>query len=227
MPAGWLSAPPGVSSGPHTGGPNVRIVVKELESLRRHRSSLILALIAVGATLGAAGCGESESSGSGPPDYAEALAGSPPRLAALYGQGDSLLGGGGDAYEARVAELRGFPVVTNVWASWCGPCRFEFPFFQRAAARYGKRVGFLGIDKEDDDDAARTFLREQPIPYPSYKDPDGAISAGIGASFGMPDTAFYDSSGELVFLKQGPYDDYGELRDEIERYALGREPKGG
>ncbi|MEX2447871.1 MAG: TlpA disulfide reductase family protein [Solirubrobacterales bacterium] len=167
------------------------------------------------------GCGSAETGGGNPPDYDEALAGAPAPLAALHRQENELLGGGLEAYEGRLAALRGYPVVANVWASWCGPCRLEFPYFQRAAAKYGKRIAFLGIDRQDSDDAALTFLREAPVPYPSYRDPDEAISESIGASLGMPDTAFYDSGGELVYLKQGPYDDFAELRADIERHALG------
>lgn len=175
-----------------------------------------------------AGCGSSnEGAGEPAPDYAAALAGSPPRLAQLHRQANELLGGGLEAYERRVAALRGHPVVANVWASWCGPCRLEIPYFQRAAAEYGKRIAFLGIDRQDSDDAARTFLREEPVPYPSYRDPDEAISESIGASLGMPDTAFYDSSGELTYLKQGPYDDLAELRADIERFALAGERESG
>lgn len=181
---------------------------------------LLLAVVSIGLLVSGCGSAGGESSG-GHPDYAEALAGSPAPLAALHRQANALLPGGKDAYEARVRALRGYPVVANVWASWCGPCRFEFPYFQRAAAAYGKRVAFLGIDRQDDDDAARTFLREEPVPYPSYRDPDEAVSESIGAGLGMPDTAFYDSSGELVYLKQGPYDDLAELRRDIERFALG------
>lgn len=129
--------------------------------------------------------------------------------------------GGLEAYEKRIERLRGYPVVANVWASWCGPCRLEFPYFQRAAAKYGKRVAFLGIDRQDSDDAALTFLREEPVPYPSYRDPDEAISVSIGAELGMPDTAFYDRAGELVYLKQGPYDTFEELEADIRRHALG------
>jgi thiol-disulfide isomerase/thioredoxin len=178
--------------------------------------------------LTAVGCGSSGGDYGGEhPDYAKALAGSPAPLAALHRQANELLGGGQDAYDARLAKLRGYPVVVNAWASWCGPCRFEFPYFQRAAAEYGKRVAFLGIDSEDSDDAAATFLAEAPVPYPSYTDPDKAVRESFGAGLGLPDTAFYDRDGRLVYLKQGPYDDLAELRGDIRRYALGRGPEGG
>jgi cytochrome c biogenesis protein CcmG, thiol:disulfide interchange protein DsbE len=179
---------------------------------RRWIGLLILMTLVIG------GCGSSSESAT--PDYADALAGAPPRLAALHKQANRLLSGGLEAYEKRIERLRGYPVVANVWASWCGPCRLEFPYFQRAAAKYGKRVAFLGIDRQDSDDAALTFLREEPVPYPSYRDPDEAISESIGASLGMPDTAFYDRSGELTYLKQGPYETIGELEADIRRYAL-------
>jgi cytochrome c biogenesis protein CcmG, thiol:disulfide interchange protein DsbE len=169
------------------------------------------------------GCGSSQSGdyGGEHPDYGRALSGSPAPLAALHKQANDLLPGGVDAFEKRIAALRGYPAVVNVWASWCGPCRFEFPHFQRAAADYGKRVAFIGIDSEDSDDAASTFLAEAPVPYPSYTDPDKEITEAVGASLGLPDTAFYDPRGKLVYLKQGPYDDEAELRADIERYALG------
>jgi cytochrome c biogenesis protein CcmG, thiol:disulfide interchange protein DsbE len=176
-----------------------------------------------------AGCGSSQGGdyGGQHPNYAKALAGSPAPLGALHRQANELLGGGRDAYEARLSRLRGYPAVVNVWASWCGPCRFEFQHFQRAAAEYGKRVAFLGIDSEDSDDAARTFLAEAPVPYPSYTDPDKELAESVGASNGYPDTAFYDRAGELVYLKLGPYDDAAELRADIRRYALAGGTKGG
>jgi thiol-disulfide isomerase/thioredoxin len=181
------------------------------------------------AALAIAGCGSSQGGdyGGQHPDYAKALAGSPPALAALHRQADELLPGGKDAYEARIAALHGYPAVVNVWASWCGPCRFEFPRFQRAAADYGKRVAFLGVDSQDSDDAASTFLEEAPVPYPSYTDPDQELADSLGASLGKPDTAFYDRRGKLIYLKQGPYTDAAALRADIARYALGGGAKSG
>jgi cytochrome c biogenesis protein CcmG, thiol:disulfide interchange protein DsbE len=173
--------------------------------------------------LGVAGCGAAQGGdyGGQHPSYARALAGSPPPLAALHSQANRLLPGGTAAYEKRIVALRGYPVVVNVWASWCGPCRFEFPVLQKLAARYGKRVAFLGIDSDDSDDAARTFLGEAPVPYPSYTDPDKNLAEVIGASAGFPDTAFYNRSGKLVYLKRGPYTEDSELEADVRRYALG------
>lgn len=169
-----------------------------------------------------AGCGAADSGdyGGEHPDYGKALAGAPAPLAALYRQGNQLLGGGRDAYEKRIAALRGYPIVVNVWASWCGPCRFEFPTLQKLSAKYGKRVAFLGVNSQDSDDAAGTFLSEAPLPYPSYTDPGEDIKESLGAGVGLPDTAIYDRNGEIVYLRQGPYADPDELRNDIESCAL-------
>jgi thiol-disulfide isomerase/thioredoxin len=187
----------------------------------RFRSLLAVGTLALAVLLGS-GCGSAENDGSGDshPNYAKALAGSPAPLAALHKQANDLLPGGIDAYEERLAELRGYPVVVNVWASWCGPCRFEFPVLQKLSARYGKRVAFIGVNSEDSDDAASTYLKEEPVPYPSYSDPDKEILSSLGAFGGLPDTAFYDRAGELVNLKQGPYSEDSELEGDVRRYAL-------
>jgi cytochrome c biogenesis protein CcmG, thiol:disulfide interchange protein DsbE len=188
---------------------------------RRSRPLLALAAVLAPALL-AAGCGSSAGSGGGShPDYAKALAGSPAPLAALHRQANYLLDGGQEAFEARLAKLHGYPVVVNVWASWCGPCRFEFPVLQKLSARYGKKVAFLGINSEDSNDAAETFLGEDPVPYPSYTDPGKGMAESLGVHVGFPDTAFYDAEGKLVHLKQGPYAKDSELEADVRRYAGG------
>lgn len=179
-----------------------------------------LAFLAL-AILLAAGCGGSEGGdyGGAHPDYAKALAGAPAPLAALYKQGNELLGGGTSAYEKRIAGLRGYPIVVNLWASWCVPCRAEFPTLQKLSARYGKKVAFLGVNSEDSSDAAATFLREAPLPYPSYSDPDKDIYDSVDG-YGFPNTAFYDRGGELVYVHKGQYAEEDELEADMRRYAI-------
>lgn len=186
----------------------------------KKRNFFSLALAGLSVTLLAACGGNGGDVHSKAPDYKAALAGAPKPLAALYARPNELLGGGADAFQKQIADLHGYPVVVNQWASWCGPCRFEFPLFQRLSAKLGKRVAFLGVDSQDSDAAARTFLGEAPVPYPSYTDPDQDIGKLLKATLGLPDTAFYDSRGRLVFTKQGPYSDQAELRADIHRYAL-------
>ena len=170
---------------------------------------------------GLSGCG-SEEEGSAAVDYEEALAGAPAPLAAIHEQGNELLGGGVPAFRERLDELQGYPVIVNKWASWCGPCRFEFPAFQRMSVRFGKRVAFLGVDSDDSEDAAATFLEQYPVPYPSYSDPDKKIAEEMTANF-FPSTAFYDRKGEIVYVKLGPYTSDEDFVADIRRYALGSE----
>jgi thiol-disulfide isomerase/thioredoxin len=177
-----------------------------------------LSALALSACAGGGGDPGAANPDSAATDYEAALAGAPKQLARLYADGDALLPGGLEAYEAKLAELRGRPVVVNVWASWCGPCRFEFPHFQRAAARFGDEVAFIGVDTQDSDAAAETFLDEFPVPYPSISDPDREVWNELELR-GLPATAFYDSEGELAHLRQGPYSSEQDLAADIERYA--------
>jgi cytochrome c biogenesis protein CcmG/thiol:disulfide interchange protein DsbE len=182
---------------------------------------LVLALLAALLT-GAAGCGSGsagDANGRRTPDYEQALANAPAPLARLYAQGSRLLPGGVEAFERRLADLRGHPVVVNKWASWCGPCREEFPWFQRLAAELGTRTAFVGVNSNDSNAAARTFLKEFPVPYPSYSDPDAEIARSIRATAGFPGTAFYDRGGRLVDTRQGEYPSQAALAADIRRYA--------
>ena len=179
-----------------------------------------IAFILLACVLVLGGCGGNDAGNpeSKAVDYDKALAGAPPQLAALYDQGDVLLDGGTDAFEHQLAELRGHPVVVNSWASWCGPCRFEFPFFQSQAAKRGKQVAFLGIDSADTDAQAETFLKELPLPYPSYKDPGKDIVDVVEAPF-LPSTTFYDAAGKRVYTHAGGYASEDDLAADIDKYA--------
>ncbi len=148
------------------------------------------------------------------------LTGSPPKLAALHAQANELLPGGLPALRARLAALRGTPVVINKWASWCEPCREEFGVFQRVSVSRGRQVAFIGIDSGDSSRAnALTFLRSFPVSYPSYYDQSGAMGTAITDSANTPVTVFYNRHGG-VFIHQGQYPSVAKLERDIERYAL-------
>ena len=105
-------------------------------------------------------------------------------------------------FRALLAQLRGTPVVVNIWASWCGPCKVEAPDLAAAARRFGRRVQFVGVDILDQRPAARAFIRSHGWLYPSVFDPTGAIRTDLGF-VGQPDTLFFDRSGRQVTLSAG------------------------
>jgi cytochrome c biogenesis protein CcmG, thiol:disulfide interchange protein DsbE len=148
------------------------------------------------------------------------LAGAPPPLAALHAQASDLLPGGLPAVRARLATLRGRPIVINKWASWCEPCREEFGVFQRVSVSEGRQVAFLGIDSGDHGQSGPlAFLRSFPLSYPSYYDPGEQAGIAVTDSTFTPVTVFYNRSGSQ-FIHQGPYLSVAKLEEDVRRYAL-------
>ena len=150
----------------------------------------------------------------------EPIAGAPPALAALHRRVNVLEDGGPAALDRELRALRGHPVVVNLWASWCHPCRFELPFFQRQAVKRGARVAFVGVNSGDSAEGAKAFAAELPMPYPSISDPRQKVAGRYGA-VGLPVTAFYDARGKLQIVHQGQFPSEAKLSAAIERYATG------
>jgi cytochrome c biogenesis protein CcmG, thiol:disulfide interchange protein DsbE len=147
------------------------------------------------------------------------LAGAPAPLAGLHAQAGQLVDGSKADVRARLADLRGHPVVVNKWASWCGPCRLEFPFFRDQAKKRKGEIAFIGVNSNDSHSDAEKFLKEEPVPYRHFDDPRLEIAAAFNAVQAFPSTAFYDSKGELAFVHQGGYASEDDLAEDIERYA--------
>ncbi len=184
---------------------------------------LVLILAVLLTACGSGDSGTDPGSASDAPDYKPALAKAPAQLKPLYDQGGALAPGGLDAFKAQLAAVKGYPAVVNNWASWCGPCRTEWPWFQQAAADHLDQVAFIGVDGDDEDSAAKTFLDGHPIPYPSFADPGKDLANETGANLigAFPNTLFFDANGELVYAHQGVYADQAALEADIQKYALG------
>jgi len=158
-------------------------------------SFLLVALLSIAAT-----CGDS----SAPPDDGEA---GPPAQNAVTApllptHVAELPSFDVQTYQELLIQMRGTPVVVNVWAAWCGPCEAEAPLLHSASQTYGERVQFLGVDILDSLDGARGFISEQGITYPSVFDPSGAIRDSLGM-IGQPVTVFYDADGHVASTWEG------------------------
>lgn len=152
---------------------------------------------------------------------ARALAAAPAALRVNAADANTIRGTGEAGLSARLAKLRGHPVVVNQWASWCGPCRAEFPLFADAVVEHGDRVAFLGIDFTDERDAAERLLRESPPGFASVFDPEGDAARSLGTQQFMPTTYFVSAAGKVVHAKFGGYPHAQALQDDIRRHALG------
>jgi cytochrome c biogenesis protein CcmG, thiol:disulfide interchange protein DsbE len=181
----------------------------------------VLALVAV-VVIGLRQASGSKSEEKTPPFDLNAslrtLQGAPQPLAELYAQSNQLLDGGTKAFDARLDQLKGRPVVVNKWASWCGPCRAEFPYLQQQATKQGKRIAFVGVNAGDKAPAAKRFLAKYPLPYPSYEDPKERIAQQLKAGKYYPITVFLDAQGKTAFIHPGEYKSEAQLAADIDKY---------
>lgn len=106
-----------------------------------------------------------------------------------------------ESFRGLLEDLRGTPVVVNLWASWCEPCEREMPMLAQAA-RADPGVQFLGVDSLDSREGAEEFIAEFGVPFPSLFDPDGVIRTDLD-SFGLPVTVFFDAEGNQVAKVDG------------------------
>jgi thiol-disulfide isomerase/thioredoxin len=99
--------------------------------------------------------------------------------------------------EISLSQLRGQVVMINFWASWCGPCRQEFPALDQIYAKY-RPMGFtlVGINVESEKADAERFLGQQAVSFPILFDPDNRVSGDYGVR-AMPTTVLVDRQGRL------------------------------
>lgn len=102
----------------------------------------------------------------------------------------------------ETAELRGYPMVINFWASWCIPCKREAPRLVASARSHAGEVAFLGVDVQDFKGDARRFLRRYDTNYVSARDGTDATSSDYGLT-GLPETYFLDRRGRIVGHEAG------------------------
>jgi peroxiredoxin len=118
--------------------------------------------------------------------------------------------------EVRLSDFRGTPVVLNFWASWCNPCREEFPVLRRAAKKYGDDVTIVGVTYRDIPDDSRAFAREEHAGWPLGEDERGTVGTEAYGVRALPQTFFIDADGRIVDRVFGITSD-AALRGPLER----------
>src|ERR1700682_4205329 len=114
-----------------------------------------------------------------------------------------------------LSDHRGKPVLINLWASWCGPCREETPGLVRLANDYGSRgLAVAGIAVDDGDRAAREFVRSFHISYPVLF-PEGP-SPYVSAMSALPTTFLVDKQGKMAKVYVGAVSQR-EVRADVDR----------
>ena len=127
------------------------------------------------------------------------------------------LGGGP---EVDVSTLRG-PLVVNLWAGWCGPCREELPIYQAFHEKYGDRVGVLGIDFNDTQPgAALELIQQTGVTYPLLADPQSLLDDAdpLPRIPGLPMLLMVDEDGTIAHQEFVVIKKLTELEDLVEEH---------
>ncbi len=123
-----------------------------------------------------------------------------------------------DGSKFELASRREKVVLLNIWATWCGPCRYEIPELQRmhdAFASKGFEVIGVSVD-ESGVESVKQFVGEQKMSYPIALDPEGKLATLLQTSV-LPTTVLLDRSGKIVWKKYGAiFENDAELKKAIE-----------
>jgi cytochrome c biogenesis protein CcmG/thiol:disulfide interchange protein DsbE len=106
-----------------------------------------------------------------------------------------------------LADYAGKPVILNVWASWCEPCKEEAPVLERAHRRLQRAGGtVLGVTISDASEDSFAFMREHGMTFPSLRDVDGKLQEKLHTNGGVPETFVVDREGRIVMISRGVVD---------------------
>lgn len=117
----------------------------------------------------------------------------------------------------KPSDFRGKPLIVNVWASWCGPCRAEMGSLDRLARRYGKQFTVIGISTDDHPQNARMFLQKSGTSFPMFiDDKPWPLENMLGANR-LPLTVLVDADGKVLGKYYGAHEWDG--REAVEAIA--------
>jgi thiol-disulfide isomerase/thioredoxin len=106
----------------------------------------------------------------------------------------------------KLSEFHGKPLIINVWASWCGPCREEMGSLDRLARKYGgKKFQIIGISTDDDRNAAATYIKQAGVSFETFIDSNVLLENMLGANT-IPLTLLVDAHGRVLRKVRGSHE---------------------
>ena len=129
-----------------------------------------------------------------------------------------------DGSPVSLSDYRGHPLLVNLWATWCHPCRAETPYLQSVYERYrdrGLRILGVSVDRRADHDSVIEFVEEFGVEYDIALDPD-AVSRDLFHARGLPTSVLFNRDGTVAFSWIGPIPEGDPTFLEGVEAALGR-----
>lgn len=170
------------------------------------------ALVVLGAAVVMVACSRSETKQAAPAAAsdggAQSATAAPPATAAS----GTAVGSAMPAYSVGlldgskfdIATERGNVVLLNVWATWCGPCRYEIPELQKLHGKYApQKFKVVGVSIDDTgEEGVRQFVNENKMAYPIALDAEARLANLLETSV-LPTTVLIDRAGKIVWKKYG------------------------
>lgn len=125
-----------------------------------------------------------------------------------------------DGEEYSLSDYEGSSVVLNFFATWCGPCQMETPFFEAAHADtrwQDEGVVFLAIDRAESVDSVRAFRDFFNVSFPILLDDDLSVFTDYNVLSGIPVTVFIDKHGIIGDIKTGAFPSLTALESSLEK----------
>lgn len=106
----------------------------------------------------------------------------------------------------KLSDYKGKPLIINVWASWCDPCRAEMGSLERLARRYnGKQFNVIGVSTDDDGKAAASFIKRSKVTFENFIDSKLLLENMLGANT-IPLTLLVDAQGRVLEKARGAFE---------------------
>jgi cytochrome c biogenesis protein CcmG, thiol:disulfide interchange protein DsbE len=118
----------------------------------------------------------------------------------------------------RLSDLRGTPMVLNVWAAWCTNCADEAPLFTALHHAAGNKLRFFGIHYQANRSHGLASARDFGVFYPSVQDADGAATIKALRAPAPPETWFITADGRVAYRHRGVLTSQSQLDSYVAKY---------